>query len=128
MKFTGVLIAGLGLATSAVAWDVTAYQDANKCRPASDGSYRVYRGTDSETCHNMRGGDSGATCRQFYYGGGSYEDCSSELITPLSVQVGGSPQCKFYTNTDCRGIATTIDTNGENVCSKGGYLSWACDT
>ncbi|KAH8165606.1 hypothetical protein CIB48_g2644 [Xylaria polymorpha] len=128
MKFTSILITALGLATSTAAWDVTAYATANKCRVSSDGSYRVYRGTDSKTCHNMRGGDSGATCRQFHYGGGSYEDCSSELVTPRSVQVGGSPQCKFYTHTDCRGIATTVEPDGGNVCQKGGFLSWACDT
>ncbi|KAI0530198.1 hypothetical protein GGR58DRAFT_494332 [Xylaria digitata] len=128
MKFTSILITALGLATSSAAWDVTAYPYVRKCNVQSDGSYRVYRGTDSETCHNMGGGDVGASYRQFHYGGGSYEDCSSELITLASVQVGGSPQCKFYTHTNCRGIATTIEPNGENVCSEGAFLSWACNT
>ncbi|KAF2971702.1 hypothetical protein GQX73_g1826 [Xylaria multiplex] len=128
MKFTSILITALGLATSSTAWDVTAYPYVSECNVLSDGSYRVYRGTDSETCHNMGGGDAGASCRQFHYGGGSYEDCSSELITPASVQVGGSPQCKFYSHTNCRGIETTIEPDGGNVCSEGAYLSWACNT
>ncbi len=126
MKFPNIWITALVLTTSSHAWDVTAYPDVYKCKVQSGGSYRVYRGTDSEVCHNMGGGDVGASCRQFHDGGGSYEDCSSELIPSASVQVGGSPQCKFYTHTDCRGVATTVEPDGGNVCSKGDYLSWAC--
>lgn len=126
MKCTGLLIAALSLATSSAAWEVTAYPYVYDCNVASDGSYRIYDGTDSKTCHNMAGGDAGASCRQFSNGGFSHGDCSSALVIPASVVVSGSNQCKFYTHTGCTGVATTVSPGNGNVCQSGAFQSWAC--
>ncbi|KAI1363185.1 hypothetical protein F5Y08DRAFT_340922 [Xylaria arbuscula] len=126
MKCTSLLIAALGLATYSAAWDVTGYPYVSDCNVASDGSYRVYLGTDSKTCHNMAGGDAGASCRQFTDGGFSHGDCSSALVTPASVLVSGSNQCKFYLHPGCTGVATTVEPGDENVCRSGAFQSWAC--
>ncbi|KAI0420318.1 hypothetical protein F5X98DRAFT_333123 [Xylaria grammica] len=128
MKCTSFLIAALGLAASSAAWDVTAYPYVYDCNVDPNGSYRVYVGTDSKTCHNMAGGDAGASCRQFTNGGLSHQDCSSALVTPASVLVRDSNQCKFYTHTDCRGVATTVEPGDEIVCRSGAFQSWACNT
>ncbi|KFG81321.1 hypothetical protein MANI_024032 [Metarhizium anisopliae] len=101
--FSTSLVAVSVLAGFSYAWDVTSYRYISDCRVHDDGAYRYYEGSDSKTCHNLAGGDSGASCTQYTNGGDHHANCDGNMVVPGSIYVGGDTRCAFFTDTNCRG-------------------------
>ncbi|QLI71171.1 uncharacterized protein G6M90_00g077260 [Metarhizium brunneum] len=78
--FSTSLVAVSALAGFSYAWDVTSYRYISDCRVHDDGAYRYYEGSDSKTCHNLAGGDSGASCTQYTNGGDHHANCDGERV------------------------------------------------
>lgn len=123
MKLSTFAPLALALASSAFAWIVNDYAEVTDCNIINtDAYFREYDGTDSNACHNFGAGESGSTCSQ-HSGLGDVASCTDDLVVSGSVLVRDSPQCEFFTASDCAGSSRIV---ADGYCVTGAYSSFSC--
>ncbi|KAJ5639224.1 uncharacterized protein N7484_007086 [Penicillium longicatenatum] len=122
MKLATLAPLAIALASTTFAWIVNDYADVTDCNIINTNAvFRSYEGTDSNACHNFGAGESGSTCSQHTME--VEENCTDDLLISGSVLVRDSPQCEFFTASDCAGSARVIASGN---CLTGEYASFSC--
>ncbi|KAI0854512.1 hypothetical protein F4860DRAFT_520787 [Xylaria cubensis] len=122
MFFSAVSI--FGLVTTAVAWDVTFY-DQGGCESDHNGNgdYFIYTGSGNR-CIAVGDHPSGVQCRHYYNGGASNGPCDSQFTAAKSLFIREG-DCQFSYDATC----DTVDfSSSENRCqSTSSVQSFRCN-
>ena len=128
MKLSTFAPLALAMASSAFAWIVNDYAEVTDCNiidtdaNEADAFFREYNGTDSNICHNFDGGEPGSTCSQ-HRTEGEVSNCTDDFVVSGSVTILDSPQCEFFTASDCAGSSRIVALG---YCVTGEFLSFSC--
>ncbi|KAI0449646.1 hypothetical protein F5B21DRAFT_508947 [Xylaria acuta] len=98
MHFSAVSL--LGLVATAVAWDVTMYEEPG-CESDSDGKgdYFIYTGS-GDRCVAVGDHPSGVECRHYYNGGSDNGPCDSQFTAAKSLFIYEG-DCQFSYDATC---------------------------